>query len=74
MLYLVAGRIDGLAQGVYRYLPQGHRLQRVAQGDARAALATAARGQRWVADAPALVVIAAQSARTVARHGERAEA
>jgi SagB-type dehydrogenase family enzyme len=74
VLYLVAGRIDGLAEGVYRYLPQGHSLQRVAQGDVRAALATAARGQRWVADAPALVVIAAQSARTVARYGARAEA
>lgn len=74
VLYLVAARIDGLAEGVYRYLPQGHSLQRVAQGDVRAALAIAARGQRWVADAPALVVISVQSARTVARYGARAEA
>jgi SagB-type dehydrogenase family enzyme len=73
VLYLVAGRIDGLAAGVYRYQPQGHRLQKVAQGDVRAALAAAASGQRWAADAPALVVIAAQSARTAARYGARAE-
>ncbi len=74
VLYLVAGRVDGLAAGVYRYLPQGHGLQAVAAGDVRAALASATRGQRWVADAPALVVIAAQPARTVARYGARAEA
>lgn len=74
VLYLVAGRVDRLAGGVYRYLPQGHRLQGVAVGDVRAALAIAARGQRWIADAPALVVIAAQPARTAARYGARAEA
>jgi len=73
-LYLVAGHVDSLAGGVYRYLPQGHRLQGVVMGDVRAALAIAARGQRWIADAPALVVIAAQPARTAARYGARAEA
>jgi SagB-type dehydrogenase family enzyme len=73
VLYLVAGRVDGLAAGVYRYLPQGHGLQAVAVGDVRAALASATRGQGWVADAPALVVIAAQPARTVARYGARAD-
>lgn len=73
VLYLVAGRIDGVASGVYRYLPQAHRLDAVAQGDLRAEVATAARGQRWIADAPALVVIAAQPARTVARYGALAE-
>jgi SagB-type dehydrogenase family enzyme len=74
VLYLVAGHVDSLAGGVYRYLPQGHRLQGVAVGDVRAALAIAARGQRWIADAPALVVIAAQPERTAARYGARAEA
>lgn len=72
-LYLVAGGIDGVASGVYRYLPQGHRLQSVSQGDVRSAVAAAAHGQRWIADAPALVVIVAQPARTVARYGARAE-
>jgi hypothetical protein len=74
VLYLVAGRVDSLAGGVFRYLPQGHRLQGVAVGDVRAVWAIAARGQRWIADAPALVVIAAQPARTGARYGARAEA
>lgn len=74
VLYLVAGRVEGMSAGVYRYLPQGHSLQGVAAGDVRAALAIAARGQRWIADAPALVVIAAQPARTAARYGARADA
>lgn len=73
VLYLVAGRVQGMPAGVYRYLPQGHRLQGVAVGDVRSGLSTAAPGQRWIADAPALVVIAARPARTAARYGARAE-
>lgn len=73
VLYFVAGRIDGVASGVYRYLPQGHRLVAMATGDVRADIAAAALGQSWMRDAPALVVIAAQPARTAARYGARAE-
>lgn len=72
-LYLVAGRIDGLRSGVHRYLPQRHGLVAVADGDLRAAVAAAAFGQQWLRDAPALLVIAAQPARTAARYGARAE-
>jgi SagB-type dehydrogenase family enzyme len=73
VLYLVAGRVDGLPAGVHRYDPTTHRLAAVAAGDLRAAIAGATRDQRWVADAPACVVIAAQPARTAARYGARAE-
>jgi SagB-type dehydrogenase family enzyme len=73
VLYLVAGRVDGLPAGVHRHDPTSHRLVAVAAGDLRAAFAGATRDQRWVADAPALVVIAAQPARTAARYGARAE-
>jgi len=73
VLYLVAGRVEGLAAGVYRYAPQEHRLTALASEDARAAVAAAARGQAWMAEAPALVVIAAEPSRTAARYGTRAE-
>ncbi|MBK7517012.1 MAG: SagB/ThcOx family dehydrogenase [Betaproteobacteria bacterium] len=73
VLYLVAGRVEGLAAGVYRYAPQGHRLAAPAPGDARSAVAAAARGQAWAAEAPAIVVIAAEPSRTAARYGARAE-
>lgn len=73
VLYLVAGRVEGLAAGVYRYAPQGHRLAALAPGDARTTVAAAARGQAWLAEAPALVVIAAEPSRTAARYGARAD-
>lgn len=72
-LRLVAGEVTGLPAGVYRYVSAGHRLERIAGGDPRGALAAAARGQDWVAAAPAAVVVSAVVARTAARYGERAE-
>jgi SagB-type dehydrogenase family enzyme len=70
---LVAGRVDGLSAGVYRYLPDDHRLQPGARGDLRAAVAAATRGQAWVAQAPILLVIAADPQRIAPRYGARAE-
>lgn len=61
------------ADGVRRYLPEGHRTERVAGDDRRAALTGAAGGQEAVGDAPAIFVIAAVPARTEAKYGERAE-
>lgn len=72
-LTLVAGRVDGLAAGAYRYLPDEHALRRAREGDWRAAVAACTRGQAWVAEAPALVVIATASQRTRQRYGERAD-
>jgi len=72
-LWLLAGRVDGLPPGLYRYEPGTHRLRAIDGRDRRAALAAAAHGQDWVAAAPAVVVVAAVPARTAARYGERAE-
>ena len=69
----MAGRVDGLVPGVYRYLPDGHALDRAGDGDRRVAVAATTRGQPWVADAPALLVIAAAPLRTRQRYGARAE-
>ncbi len=38
-LYVAAGRVEGLAAGVYKYLPAGHRLRRMRTHDVRSALA-----------------------------------
>ena len=65
--------IDGLDDGVYRYLPSEHALQLRFGGDHREALAQAALGQAWVRDAPVVMVLSAVLARTEARYGERAE-
>ncbi len=69
--YLMAGSVDGLEPGLYHYRPQGHGLEKVRDGDRRRALAGAALDQRWVQEAPAVVVIGAIVARTTGKYGER---
>lgn len=71
VLYVVAGKVEELPPGVYRYDPPGHRLVRVAPGDARPELARAALGQAWVGDAPAALVLAARPDRTTGKYGRR---
>lgn len=73
VLYLVAGRVDALVPGVYRYEPTSHHLTPVRAGDARAGLVSAARGQAWLREAPAWIVVAAQPARTATRYGSRSD-
>jgi len=72
-ILLVAGRVDGLAPGVYRYRPSDHALEQTIQGDRRKALAEAALGQDWAASAPALLVVAAVHERTGRKYGARAD-
>jgi len=70
-VYVVAGRVHGLSQGVYKYRPRGHELAQVAAGDRRAELYAAAIGQESVRDAAAVVVITAVYERTTIKYGER---
>jgi len=55
--------------GLFRYLPQGHKLVKLSAEDRRADLC----GQPSVQQAPLSVVIAAAYERTRARYGDRAE-
>jgi SagB-type dehydrogenase family enzyme len=71
-VYVVAGRIEGVPAGVYRYDPHAHRLVLVRNGDQRHALASAAVRQTWLAGAPAIMVLAADYARTSVKYGGRA--
>lgn len=70
-VFVVAGRVDGLTSGVYRYKPAGHELLRVFEGDRRGDLASSALNQSWVKDAPACIVIAAVFDRTTGKYRER---
>ena len=72
-VYLVAGAVATVPAGVYRYLPAHHRLERTVAGDPRRELAAAAFHQSWIAEAPAIVVIAAVVRRTRLKYGERGE-
>jgi SagB-type dehydrogenase family enzyme len=71
-LYLVAGNVAALPAGLYHYRPRGHRLQPVADGDLRRALAAAALDQSWVHSAPAVLVIAGVYERSAKKYGQRA--
>lgn len=72
-IYLAAGNVETLAAGVYRYLPERHRLERVSEGDIRQRLSDAAVNQEWMNSAPVVAAIAAVFDRTAARYGRRAE-
>lgn len=72
-LYLLAGAVEGLAAGLYRYIPQSHALEHVSNRDLRARLAGAALGQRTIGVAPAVFVITAIYDRTAFKYGDRAE-
>jgi SagB-type dehydrogenase family enzyme len=70
-LYVVAGRVQGLAAGVYHYEPENHHLVKTAGNDQRKRLARAALSQSWVGEAAAVVVFAAVYERTTRKYGER---
>ena len=66
------GTVEGLAAGVYRYVPQEHALEPSLEGDVRRQVAAAALSQDFLARAPADILIAADYARTAVRYAERA--
>jgi len=70
-LYAVCGNVGTLASGVYRYHPAHHELLLIAAGHQREKLVDAARGQEWIATAPAVICIAAVFERTTAKYGDR---
>lgn len=71
-LLVLVSRVDGVAPGLYRYLPEGHRLERRAAGDLRDRLVDEAIGQRWIKDAPAVFALVWEPARSESL-GARAE-
>jgi SagB-type dehydrogenase family enzyme len=73
-VYLVAGSVEGLPPGVYRYRSATHDLVLAQAGDRRAEL-TAAPGRPpgWAASAPLLVVFAGAWDRASRRFGLRTE-
>ncbi len=70
-LYVVAGRIEGLAEGIYHYDPRHHQLTKTRDGDFRSELAKAALSQDWMKDASAIIVFTADYERTTKKYGNR---
>jgi len=70
-IYVVAGNVEGLEPGVYRYIADGHKLIMTLEGDVRNELREAALGQRMVSEAPISIFYSAVFERTTGRYGER---
>lgn len=72
-VYLVAGNVEELETGVYKYAPESHGLRLLATGDKRDALMAAALEQEAIQQAPAILVIGCVYERTAVRYGNRTE-
>lgn len=70
-IYLLAGDVEELPSGVYRYLPQEHALILTYPGDHRRAVFDAALDQEMIMEAPASILISAVYERTNVKYGSR---
>ncbi|MCU0844638.1 MAG: SagB/ThcOx family dehydrogenase [Spirochaetes bacterium] len=70
-IYCVAGAVDGLPAGVYRYAMFGHELVPVVEGESRESLAAAALGQKCVRGGAASIIIAAVFDRATGKYSRR---
>ncbi|TVR86350.1 MAG: SagB/ThcOx family dehydrogenase [Spirochaetaceae bacterium] len=71
--YIAVGNAHGLDAGLYRYEPGGHELLLQEHGDVRQAIAEAALGQQWIADAPLVFLIVGVPERLAYPYRDRAE-
>lgn len=70
-VYLIVKKVDGLTPGAYGYLPEGHKLKKIFDGDVSKNLALAALGQMFIAEAPINLVFTGVFSRTTQKYGER---
>ena len=72
-LYLVAGNVQEIVDGVYIYQPEDHTIKRLMDGDIRDELSTAAMGQASVRQGAISFVITVDYGKMTARFGEKGE-
>lgn len=70
-IYIAAGKVSELQPGLYRYVPSSHSLVKTGDADLRIDLADAALGQGQVRNAPAVIIVAADYARSSSQYGKR---
>lgn len=70
-IYLVAGNVDDISAGLYRYDPEEHTLYLRHNRDIRTALCDAAFHQKMLQDAPASLVYTTVFDRVSQRYGDR---
>ncbi|MDL1983767.1 MAG: SagB/ThcOx family dehydrogenase [Deltaproteobacteria bacterium] len=70
-IYIVAGRVKDLSQGIYKYRPHENTLVKIVDGDKRAEVCRASLNQSPISDAAAVIVFCAIYERTTVKYGER---
>ena len=70
-MYVVAGNVIDLPDGIYRYKPDNHELVRIMEGDNRITLSRAALGQSFVREGAVVIVFSAVYERITAKYGRR---
>ena len=70
-LYLVCGdgTVQHLTAGVYHYSAERHTLEKIMDGDPRKPMASACKGQSWIAKAPVSIIIGSAFQRAEATSG-----
>lgn len=70
-VYLVAGRVENLQNGVYKYYPEQHKLTMEIEGDLRSNLCKAALEQDCILKSSAMIIITAVFERVTLKYGNR---
>ncbi|MBD3398452.1 SagB/ThcOx family dehydrogenase [Candidatus Micrarchaeota archaeon] len=72
-LYVMPNKVAGGSCGIYRYIPDGHKLVLVREGDFREEVAAAALGQEWIKDAAVVIIMTSVRERTAGKYGDAAD-
>ena len=70
-IYVIAGNVNDLPDGIYNYRPLKHELVTIVKGDKRNELCNAALGQSSIRSAAAVIVFSAVYERTTMKYGGR---
>ncbi|MGB9912816.1 MAG: SagB/ThcOx family dehydrogenase [Candidatus Kapaibacteriota bacterium] len=70
-VFVAVRKADGLGPGVYKYLPDGHKLVKIRDGDVSKAIMKEALWQEWVEKSAIIIVYSAVFGRTTWKYGER---
>ena len=70
-VYVVAGNVNGLDDGIYHYRPHEHSLVIISKGDRRSELSDAALNQSCIKEGSIIIVFSALYDRITQKYGER---
>lgn len=70
-IYVLAGKVEGIEPGTYKYIPQEHKIIRSIDQDIRAKLCVTALKQKMISEAPVVLFYTAVYSRCTKKYGNR---